>query len=61
MQQLTETNEQLALRAAKVSEAELQEIQQEAAERLAAAERKVGLAGAVTDKLHLCCYGATKG
>lgn len=39
--QLTEANEHLALRAAKVSEAELQEVQQEATERLAAAERKV--------------------
>lgn len=42
VQQLTEANEHLALRAAKVSEAELQEVQQEATERLAAAERKVG-------------------
>lgn len=41
MQQLTEANEHLALRAAKVSEAELQEVQQEATDRLAAAERKV--------------------
>lgn len=41
MSQLTEANEHLALRAAKVSEAELQEVQQEAAQRLAAAERKV--------------------
>lgn len=43
VQQLTEANEQLVLRAAKVSEAELQEIQQEAAGRLAAAERKVSI------------------
>lgn len=41
VQQLTAANEQLVLRAARVSEAELQEIQQEAAQRLAAAERKV--------------------
>lgn len=41
VQQLSEANEQLHLRAAKVSEAELQEIQQEATDRLAAAERKV--------------------
>lgn len=41
MSQLTEANEHLALRAAKVSEAELQEVQQEATQRLAAAERKV--------------------
>jgi hypothetical protein len=41
VQQLSEANEQLHLRAAKVSEAELQEVQQEAADRLAAAERKV--------------------
>jgi hypothetical protein len=41
VQQLTEANEHLALRAAKVSEAELQEVQQEATDRLAAAERKV--------------------
>jgi len=57
VQQLTEANEQLALRAAKVSEAELQEIQQEAAERLAAAERKVGLSRSLTS-LHVSLAGS---
>jgi ElaB/YqjD/DUF883 family membrane-anchored ribosome-binding protein len=42
--QLTDTNEGLVLRAAKVSEAELAEVTQEASQRLAAAERKVGRA-----------------
>jgi hypothetical protein len=53
VQQLTEANEHLALRAAKVSEAELQEVQQEATERLAAAERKVRIQLLVTFALHL--------
>jgi hypothetical protein len=52
VQQLTEANEHLALRAAKVSEAELQEVQQEATERLAAAERKVRIQLLVTFALH---------
>jgi multidrug efflux pump subunit AcrA (membrane-fusion protein) len=46
--QLTARNEQLVMRASKVSEQELQEIQQEASERLAASERKVGAGD--------CCY-----
>jgi len=40
---LTAKNEQLVLRASRVSEGELEEVRREAAERLAAAERKVGV------------------
>lgn len=56
VEQLTEANEQLVLRAAKVSEAELEEIQQEAAGRLAAAERKVG---GTWRAAHLLAYQGT--